>query len=70
MSIGERLRILRLQKSLSQAQLAGRIGVDRKTINRIENNVYSPNIKLFCLILKSLESSPKKFFRDGLDYSN
>jgi putative transcriptional regulator len=37
------LRAAREVKSLTQAQLAERIGVSRKTINTIENGVFVPS---------------------------
>jgi DNA-binding XRE family transcriptional regulator len=38
------LRTNRLKADLSQAQLADLAGIDRKTVNRIENGHFSPNI--------------------------
>ena len=35
---------LREQLELSQSEVAERAGIDRKTVNRIENERFSPNI--------------------------
>jgi putative transcriptional regulator len=35
---------LRMSRDLSQDELAKMCGLDRKTINRIENNHFSPNV--------------------------
>lgn len=42
--LAEALYELRLQNDFSQAQLAEIAGVDRKTINRIENRHFSPTL--------------------------
>ena len=46
MSIGENLRQLRLQKGLTQEQLAEKVGVSRETIMRLEKAQYNPSLKL------------------------
>jgi putative transcriptional regulator len=45
-----RLRLARVDKGWSQAELAERAGVTRQTIGLIEANRYNPTIRL-CLIL-------------------
>ena len=40
----ERLVALRAERDFSQAHLAELAGVDRKTINRIENGHFSPSL--------------------------
>jgi transcriptional regulator with XRE-family HTH domain len=42
--VAERLVELRTHHGLSQARLAELAGVDRKTINRIENGHFSPSL--------------------------
>lgn len=42
--IGERLKDLRLDLGLTQEQLAQYAGIDRKTVNRIENEHFSPSV--------------------------
>ena len=41
--LANRLKELRLAGGLTQAELASRIGVSRKTINTIENGVFVPS---------------------------
>ncbi len=43
-TVAERLIALRADRALSQARLAELAGVDRKTINRIENGHFSPSL--------------------------
>ena len=50
----QRMREARTAKQLSQAELAGRIGVSRQTINMIENGSYNPTIGLCVRICKEL----------------
>ena len=45
-----RLRLARVDRGLSQAELAERAGVTRQTIGLIEANRYNPTMRL-CLIL-------------------
>lgn len=40
------LRILRAERSWSQAELATRLGVSRQTINAIETEKYDPSLPL------------------------
>lgn len=42
--VADRLLALRDERGLSQARLAELAGVDRKTINRIENGHFSPSL--------------------------
>lgn len=49
-TIGNRLKLARVEKELSQAQLAELAGVTRQTIGLIEAGRYNPTLKL-CLIL-------------------
>ena len=44
--MNEKMKQARLEKKLSQAELAKRIGVSRQTINMIENGSYNPTIEL------------------------
>jgi transcriptional regulator with XRE-family HTH domain len=41
---GERIRARRLERGLTQLELAEGAGVDRKTISRIENSRFSPSL--------------------------
>ena len=48
------MREARLQKRMSQQQLADHLGVSRQTINAIENGDYNPTIRLCIGICKTL----------------
>ena len=43
-TVADRLMTLRAERGFSQAHLAHLAGVDRKTINRIENGHFSPSL--------------------------
>ena len=43
-TVADRLISLRAERGFSQARLAELAGVDRKTINRIENGHFSPSL--------------------------
>jgi transcriptional regulator with XRE-family HTH domain len=51
---GERLRQMRAERGLTQEQLAHDAGLDRKTVNRIENGAYSPALDRIFLIADAL----------------
>lgn len=53
-ALNNRLKPLRLAAGLTQAELADRIGVSRKTINTIENGVFVPSTVLALRIAKVL----------------
>jgi transcriptional regulator with XRE-family HTH domain len=53
--IGARVRAARERQKLSQEKLAELVGLDRKTINRIEQGAYSTLIDHLVLIAQALE---------------
>ena len=58
----EKMKKARLEKKLSQAELAKFIGVSRQTINMIENCDYNPTITLCVKICKVLEKTLDELF--------
>lgn len=52
--IGDNTRAARAAKSLSQEQLAERTGLDRKTINRIEQGTHATRIDHLILVAHAL----------------
>ncbi|MFC4619797.1 helix-turn-helix transcriptional regulator [Camelliibacillus cellulosilyticus] len=44
--LSNRLAVIRIEKSLSQKELAERVGVSRQTIVSLEKNRYNPSLKL------------------------
>jgi putative transcriptional regulator len=49
-----RIRVLRAERSLSQAELADRVGVSRQSMNAIENDRHDPSVKLAFAIARTL----------------
>jgi len=44
--VKNRIKILRAERDWSQADLAGRLGVSRQTVNAIETEKYDPSLPL------------------------
>jgi putative transcriptional regulator len=61
-TLGNRLREVRTQRGLTQAELALLAGVSRKTINTIENQVYVPSTILALALAAALETSVEALF--------
>ena len=61
-----RLKSLRAERALSQADLAVKAGVSRKTINTIENDIFIPSTLLALKIAQVLELRVEEIFY--LDY--
>ncbi len=56
--LGKVIRALRQKRGLSQGGLAERVGVDRKTINRIENGHHSTSVSTLTAIANGLGEKP------------
>ena len=50
----KKLKLARVEKDLSQAELAEIVGVTRQTIGLIETGGYNPTLNLCCSICKVL----------------
>ena len=59
------LKVQRAKKDLTQEQLAGLVGVTRKTINTIENRKYTPSTYLALKLAKALDVSVEELFQIG-----
>jgi putative transcriptional regulator len=57
-----RLREARDAKGWTQAELAARVGVSRKTVNTVENRVFTPSATLAIKLAKALELSVEQLF--------
>ena len=57
-----RLRQFRLQKQLTQEQLAQQVGVRRETIMRLEKAQYNPSLKLAVDISRAVEAPIESIF--------
>ena len=60
--INEKLKKARLDKNLSQGELAKQIGVARQTINMIERGEYNPSLQLCIKICKALDRTLDQLF--------
>lgn len=60
--MNEKMKQARLEKNLSQTELAKSIGVSRQTINMIENDDYNPTISLCIKICKALDKTLDELF--------
>ena len=64
--LGNRLKVARAERGLSQEQLADLVGVTRQTISAIETGLYCPSGLLVFLIAKQLEKRVDElFFLEG-----
>ncbi len=60
--LGNRLRQVRTQRGLSQADLAVRARVSRKTINTVENRVFVPSTVLALRLARALHTTVEQLF--------
>ena len=58
--VSARLKKLRIERELSQDALAQKAGIERKTINRIENGHFSPNLSTLLSVCKALKVKPSE----------
>lgn len=58
----KRMKIARIEKDLSQEQLAELLGVTRQTIGLIEAGSYNPTLKLCVAICKALNKTLDDLF--------
>jgi putative transcriptional regulator len=56
------LKALRAELGLTQAELAERVGVTRKTINTVENGVFTPSAMLAIKLAEALSVPVEKLF--------
>ncbi|MBE7089261.1 MAG: helix-turn-helix transcriptional regulator [Clostridiales bacterium] len=64
MTIGERIKELRLGENLSQTQLAKMIGVSQKAIDYWERNVNEPKASYIISLVQYFNISFDDFFSD------
>jgi putative transcriptional regulator len=58
-----RLREERARRNLTQADLATMVGVSRKTINTVENEVFIPSTVLALRFARALDTTVEKLFQ-------
>ena len=64
MKIGETIKELRMEKGLSQMQLAKLIGVSQKAVDYWERNVNEPKASYIMALVRVFEISYDEFFAD------
>lgn len=64
MTLGERIKDLRIEKGLTQTQLASLIGVSQKAIDYWERNVNEPKASYIIALVKCFEITYDEFFAD------
>lgn len=67
MGIGEKIKALRLQSSLTQEELADRSELTKGFISQVERDLTSPSIATLVDILEGLGSNLQKFFNEDID---
>lgn len=67
MEIGRKIKRLRLEKSLTQEELADRTELSKSFISQVERDQTSPSIATLMDILQALGTDLKEFFNDEAD---
>ena len=65
MQIGEKIRVLRMEKQLTQEELANRCELSKGFISQVENDLTSPSIATLIDILEILGTNLPDFFSDS-----
>lgn len=63
-AVRNRLRVLRAERSWSQADLADRLSVSRQTVNAIETGRYDPSLPLAFKIARVFETPIETLFQE------
>lgn len=66
-SIGDRIRMLRQAKSLTQEELASRAGLTKGFISQVERNLTSLSVESLIGILDALDHKVSTFFDEAFD---
>ncbi len=64
--LADRLLVLREARGLTQQELADAARIDRKTVNRIENERFSPSIDTLFRLCGVLNTTPSRVLK-GID---
>jgi len=57
-----RLKAVRIEAGLTQAELAERAGVSRKTVNTVENGVFTPSVLVALSLARALDTTVEGLF--------
>ena len=60
--LGSRLREVRTAAGLTQAEVADKVGVSRKTVNTVENGVFVPSTTLALSLARALGVTVEDLF--------
>ncbi|HPB36599.1 MAG TPA: cupin domain-containing protein [Syntrophorhabdus sp.] len=66
-SVGERIKMLRQAKALTQEELATRAGLTKGFISQVERNLTSLSVESLIGILDALDEKPSRFFDGAFD---
>jgi putative transcriptional regulator len=61
--VADRLYELRVENELTQEQLAKASGIDRKTVNRIENGHFAPNLDTLFRLCDAIGVKPAELLK-------
>lgn len=67
MDIGEKIKRMRIEKQLTQEELANRCELSKGFISQLENNLTSPSIATLIDILEILGTNLREFFNEIVD---
>ena len=68
MKIGDKIKRMRIEKGLTQEELANRCELSKGFISQLENDLTSPSIATLIDILEILGTNLKEFFSDTQKY--
>jgi putative transcriptional regulator len=60
--LANKLKERRTELGLTQAELAERVGVTRKTVNTVENGVFTPSALLAIKLAEALDLTVERLF--------
>lgn len=60
--LANRIKQRRAELAITQAELADRVGVTRKTVNTVENGIFTPSTILALKLAESLGLSVEQLF--------
>jgi transcriptional regulator with XRE-family HTH domain len=61
--IGEKLRQLRIERAMTQEELAQAAGIGKNTVNRLETNITEPRPPTLRKLAQALEVDPAELVR-------